>query len=362
MRLQPVEDRRARPARFLEVRGGVRGQDPGHVLEEPAAGDMRDALDGNLLQQRQHRLHVDARGLQQHLAQRAPVERLVELGSGDGEDLANQREAIGVRAARGEPDDGVARSDRGPVDDEFLFHQAHRESREVVFVRIVEPGHFGGLAADEGASGLLAAGGNALHDVGGHLHAQLSAGEVVEEEHGLGAGDEDVVHAHRHEIDADGVVLLHPEGELQLGSHAVRAGDHHGIPELLRHLDQGAETPEVSQHLGAHRAPGEGLDALDQLVARVDVDARVAVGEGVGGSGHGDTSGRTSRAKFYRIDPQAARRRPRIGRSPIRRGRSAVRVQRTRSGPGGRTSSAGPRPRCGARSRGRRAAARRSRW
>ena len=47
-----------------------------------------------------------------------------------------------------------------------------------------------------------------LTTVGGDVDVELAAGEVVEEEERLGALHEDVVDAHRHEIDADRVVAV----------------------------------------------------------------------------------------------------------------------------------------------------------
>ena len=49
---------------------------------------------------------------------------------------------------------------------------------------------------------------------------------------------------------------------------------------VQRHLDQRAEAAEAAEHLGAHRALHGRLDALDELVARVDVDAGIAIGGG----------------------------------------------------------------------------------
>ncbi len=75
------------------------------------------------------------------------------------------------------------------------------------------PGMLGRLAADQRAAGLLAAGGDALDHVGRDVDVELAAGEVVEEEQRLGALHEDVVDAHRDEVDADGVVPAEREGE-----------------------------------------------------------------------------------------------------------------------------------------------------
>jgi len=75
-------------------------------------------------------------------------------------------------------------------------------------------------------------------------------------------------------------VLVELEGELELGADAVGAGHQHRLLVLLRQLEECAEAADAAQHLGAHGALGEGLDALDKRVAGFDVHAGVAVGKG----------------------------------------------------------------------------------
>ncbi len=64
----------------------------------------------------------------------------------------------------------------------------------------------GGLAADQRAAGAFAAGRDALDHLGRDVDVEPLADEVVEEEQRLGALHEDVVDAHRDEVDADRVV------------------------------------------------------------------------------------------------------------------------------------------------------------
>ena len=104
-------------------------------------------------------------------------------------------------------------------------------------------GMLGGLAADERAARLLAAGGDALDDVGGDVDVEPLAHEVVEEEQRLGALHEDVVDAHRDEVDADRVVAVERERELELGAHAVGAGDEHRLPVALRSSTSAPKPP-----------------------------------------------------------------------------------------------------------------------
>ncbi len=85
------------------------------------------------------------------------------------------------------------------------------------------------------------------------------------------------------EILAEGVVPVQFEGELALGADAVGAGNQYRFAVLFRNLEQRAEAADAGEHLGAHGAAGVGLDALDEAVAGIDVDAGVTVGERVRG-------------------------------------------------------------------------------
>ena len=88
------------------------------------------------------------------------------------------------------------------------------------------------------------------------------------------------------------------ERELELGADAVGAGDQHRLAEALADLEQRAEAADAGQHFGPQRALRERLDALDERVAGVDVDAGVAVGKrGTrGGIGRGHRSADRRRA------------------------------------------------------------------
>jgi hypothetical protein len=165
------------------------------------------------------------------------------------------------------------------VDDLRFFHGADGEAGQVVFAVRVHARHFGGFAADQGAAGLFAAGGDALDDGGGGRHVQLAAGKIVEEEQRLGALHQDVVDAHRDQVDADRVMTVQLESQLELGADAVGTGDQHGLLELLADLEQRAETADTAEHAFAHGALGKGLDRFDQGVAGIDIDTGVAVGE-----------------------------------------------------------------------------------
>ena len=58
---------------------------------------------------------------------------------------------------------------------------------------------------------------------------------------------DEVIDAHGHQIDADGVVLLQVDGEAQLGAHPVGAGDQHRLLVARRNLTQGPKAAKTTK-------------------------------------------------------------------------------------------------------------------
>ena len=284
VRLQPVEHRGPLPAPGLEAGGEAVAEDARKIAGDAAAGDVRHALDGDLLAQRQQRFYVDGGRRHQGAAECAALEGAVEVGTAVADDAADQRVAVGMRPTRADADHHVAGADAAPVEDLAFFHHAHGEAGEVVFAVGVHARHLGCLSTDECTAGLFAASGNAAHHCCGHIHVQLAAGEVVEKEQRFGALHQDVVDRHCHQIDAHRVVCAQLEGQLELGANTVSTRDQYGLAVLGRQTAQRAEATDAGHHLRPQGAFGQRLDALDEFIASVDVDAGVAVGEG---GGHG---------------------------------------------------------------------------
>lgn len=86
-----------------------------------------------------------------------------------------------------------------------------------------------GSLTDERGGGLPAALGDAGHDGARHAHVERAAREVVEEGERRGAVAQQVVDAHGHEVDADGVVVADALRHLQLRAHAVRSQHQHRL-------------------------------------------------------------------------------------------------------------------------------------
>ena len=189
-----------------------------------------------------------------------------------------------MQAGGGEAEDDVA-VPHGLAGDGFAaFDGADGKAGQIVVAVGVHARHLGGLAADEGAAGVAAALGDAGDDgrAGGDL--ELAAGEIVEEEERLGPLHDQVVHAHRDEIDADAVMLVGGDRELQFRADPVGGRHQDGIAVSGRfRIEEGPEAAEGRRGAAAHGRARQGLDGLDQRIAGVDVDPGGFVGQAVYG-------------------------------------------------------------------------------
>ena len=260
-------------------------QDAGHVFKEAAAGDVGQRVDAARSDEGQQALHIDAGGLDQVVDQQALVVeqgRAVELPALVGGEAAHQRIAVGVDARGGEADQHIAF--RHAVARQLLaaLDRADAEARKVVVAGRVHAGHFRRLAADQRAAGHAAAFGDAGNDPLGNARIELAGGEIIKEEQGLGTLNDEIVDAHGDQIDADGVMPVMVDGELDLGADAVVAGDQQRV--LVAgglQIEERAETAEFGVRAGARCHPRERADRLDQRVAGGDVYPRLGVGIGL---------------------------------------------------------------------------------
>ena len=108
----------------------------------------------------------------------------------------------------------------------------------------------------------------------------LLGGEIVEEEQRLGALGDDVVDVHRNEVDADRVEDAGLDRDLELGADPVGGADQDGIVEAgPGQVEQTAEAADLGVGARAARGPHDRFQRLDEVVAGVDVDARVGIAQ-----------------------------------------------------------------------------------
>ena len=103
--------------------------------------------------------------------------------------------------------------------------------------------------------------------------------QVVQEEERRRALHRNVVDAVVYQVRADGVVNAQFERDLQLGSHAVGAGDQHWLRKFLQiQGKQPAEAANLREHMLVEGLARQHLDALLGAVARGDVHPSIVVG------------------------------------------------------------------------------------
>ncbi len=113
-----------------------------------------------------------------------------------------------------------------------------------------------------------AAGGDAADELRGLRRVEPSDGHVVEEEERFGAAADDVVGAHRDEVDADRVVASERRRDRRLGPDPVGRRDENRLPVTRGDRDRPTEATEPAEHLRPPRALDGGPHELDGTIRR----------------------------------------------------------------------------------------------
>ena len=182
-----------------------------------------------------------------------------------------------MQAAGGDGDELVAGLHARGAEQRAARHDAHGEAREIVLALRVHSGQLGRFAAEQRATRQAAALGDARNDAFRHVHIELGAREVVEEEQRPCAGGDHVVDAHRHQILSDAAVYARGERDLELRADAVGAAYQERVLDTARQGAEAGEAADVLDDLGDARAPCQRFDALDQRLTGADIDARLPV-------------------------------------------------------------------------------------
>src|SRR5882762_3647863 len=126
-----------------------------------------------------------------------------------------------MRTGGGQSDDRVTRLDPAAINDGALLNDADTKTRQVVVFTRINPRHLRSLAADQRGTCLDAAFGDSTDHGLGDIDAQFPGRVVVQEEQGLGALNDNVVNAHRDEVNSDGVVATGVYGESKFRAVSV---------------------------------------------------------------------------------------------------------------------------------------------
>ncbi len=188
-----------------------------------------------------------------------------------------------MHAGGGDTEDNVAGRDIRSRQQPVALDRADREAGEIIVFRRVHARHFGSLAADQRTAGLAAALGDALDDFRGPRRIELAGGEIIEEEQRLRALHHQIVDAHGDQIDADRVVPVGADRELEFGADAVGGGHQQGIAEIRAlEVEHAAEAADLAVGARSRGRAREWLDQIDQPIAGIDIDSCVAVAQPLG--------------------------------------------------------------------------------
>ena len=278
--LQPSKQLGLGPTAFVQVGGQAVGQDAGNVFEQAAARDVRQGFDGVLCQRSQHVLHIQSGRAHDGLFEGHAIERGGRVGAGALNALAHQAKTVGVHAVAGQAQHHVASLYVLARQNFAFLNRAHAKASQVVLACGVHAGHFGGFTANEGAATHFAALGNAADHRCGGVHVQFATGKVVQKEQRLGTLHQHIVHAHAHQVNAHGVVHVPFKRQLEFGAHTVGATHQHRFLVALGHFKQRAKAANTGHYALAQGFFGQGLDALNQRVASVNVNASIFIREG----------------------------------------------------------------------------------
>ena len=294
--LQPAKHARHFPAAAAEFDLEVVWHDAAEVFLDPAAGDVGDPVHDLLYtvvaKHAADRAGVETGGGEQDVGHPPVVEfgdRVVAAEPGHlKDDLPHKAVAVGVESARRETDRYVAGFHVAAVDQPLSLHDADAEAGKVVVALLIHVWQDGRLAADEGTVAFHAAVGNAPYDALKQRRIVAAHGDVVEEEERLGTGAEGVIHAHRHQVDAHGVVNAGERGDLELRPYSIGAGDEQRIlvaaakePRKVE-VKQSRESALATSHPRAVRATQVHGDPGHRVAIAFEVDSSA----GIGGSAH----------------------------------------------------------------------------
>ncbi|CAB0887313.1 hypothetical protein FRC0406_02007 [Corynebacterium diphtheriae] len=214
---------------------------------------MVDGVHFGLVGKRQAVLGVDLGRLEQLLTQGAveffhvAVERQTSLLQ---QYVASQGVAVGVQTRRCHSDDNIAVAHTVWAENLIGFNNAHGGCGNVIMLRLHHTWVLCGFATEQCATSLDAALGDAGHDLCHVLWHNFADCDVVLEEQWFRATDNEVIHAHCHQVDTDGVVLVHSLGDSQLGAHAVGTCCEQRLT-VLAECEQSGESAEAATNLRA---------------------------------------------------------------------------------------------------------------
>src|SRR5699024_8742667 len=181
-------------------------------------------------------------------------------------------------AAWGEADDPVPRLYAGAVDVFLLLHCTGGEPGNVRFAASVHLTRLCSLPADQCTAGLHAAFRHTVHDVSNHFRDHFIDSDIIEEIERLGTGCQNIVHTHRHRIDADRSMTPVIDREFEFRTDTIRARyEYRRFHIKFGQVECRTKAAQAADDFAAHRAPDMSVHSFDRFIAGFDIDAGLLV-------------------------------------------------------------------------------------
>src|SRR6185503_1742349 len=142
------------------------------------------------------------------------------------------------------------------------------EARDIEIASGVKTRHLRRLSTDQRTSRLRAPFCDALHDSSRRVFVKLAGSKIIQEKQRLGALNDNVVDAHRHQVNADGVIKAALDRDLHLCADAIVGGDQDRVDEPRRlEIEQSAETAKLRARSRTSSGSGERADSVHDPIA-----------------------------------------------------------------------------------------------
>ena len=264
----------------------TRTQDPVDVARQPTTGDVGHSVHGHRVAQFQHRRGVDHRRRQQLVGHRVVGTRpgrIVETETGHLEDPADERASIRCwrRLGDGRPTRTSPGATASPVITRPRPTAPTREADQVELTARpwhrgarpspLRPGHSrpDGTPRPHRRPGSRPCRGRARPPT--HSRGRTAARRAQ--------SSSQIVDAHRHQVDADGVVTAGRSSHHGLGAHTVGGGHQHRVGVARRGgVEETPESAQAPHHTGPMGGRHRRSDATHRFLAGVDADPSGGVG------------------------------------------------------------------------------------
>ena len=276
--LQPFEHLRHLPAAGVDHAAGIVRQHARQIFQQSTTGDVRERMDRVTVENVLQGLNVDLCRSQQGIGEGYTVAFPGKVLPADLDDLAYQGITVGVRSAGGERNQYITWRHLAAINCAVFLDDADAETGKIIISGLVHAGHFRGLTTDQGRTGLSAALGDTLDDIGGSVDIQCTGGVIIQKEQRFRTQHQDIVDTHGDKVDADGVMSAQLDREFEFCADAVRARYQQRLfVAVQRKFEQPAKSAEAAGYTGPVRARDTALDAFDQGVAGIDINTGIPI-------------------------------------------------------------------------------------